>query len=350
MINMKNDINKIDLLDNENWATTDYGMLYKKQNIKFIELTKREFLGDLLRVIEALGNNQKFGVICSSLTNKDLKILREKEISYISDLEGIRILGSKKNQYGFFSEEMTRFPREFLVDVSSPTLLVSPTGLEIVDTVLKLSENMLYESPTEVCRLFKLSRPKMSKIMNALDAKNLRDLKEKILRSDIDWWIDSFNKAVTKRKMTPFKTKRTRRFLRDENMDRELFYSLIGELQDKGVDVQLGGVSYLQHLGSVRSRELDVVVRSDHMFDLIESLNLRPAKKGEVDHCLYITPIDGSLEKERFNARIPNESNPFTMLEDLNVLRFLWGIDDKESRIKEEKNNLLMRYFDAFKR
>lgn len=350
MINMKELINNIDFLDSDNWENTDYGMLYKKQNIKFIKLSKREFLGEALKLISAFGRDQKFGIICSNLSGKDFKVLKERKISYMSDSEGIRIFGSKQSKQKFFNDEMTSFPREFLVDVSSPTLLISPTGLEIVDTILKLSENMLYESPTELCRQFKLSRPKLSKIMNVLEAKNLRELKELILMSDIDWWIDSFSKAVTKRKMTPFRTKRTRRYAIDDDIDKDSFFALVEELRERGLDVELGGSSYLQFLRSLRSRELDLVVRSDHMIEIIESLQLRPAKKSQVDNCVYITPIDGSLDKERFRARIPNEFGPFGMLEDLNPLRYLWGLEGKESRVREERMNLLMRYFDAAKR
>lgn len=328
------------VLDKDSWVKTDYGLYYKKDKIKFIRLGSRESIKDIIKLIDAVSIDEKIGVICTTLKESDLSILREKKISYLVNDREIKIFG--KTETKIFKSSLKNI---FLRDVT-PTLLVSPTGLEIIDTILKLPLiDLKNDTPTRLCKDFGLSRPKLSNIMKAFRVKSLIELKNEILNLEISWWMEAFNTPITKRKMTPFQTKKTRRYAPSNNLDDLEFRELMRKLKNEEIDAEIGGLSYLKILGSIRTQEYDIVVRADQMIDAVEKMNLRPAKKNEVGRNIFITPIDGSLEEERFYTKIKNYHNNFSELENLNPLRFLWGLNYEESRVQEEKRYLLEQYF-----
>lgn len=117
------------------------------------------------------------------------------------------------------------------------------------------------------------------------------------------------------------------------------------KLKEEKIDAEFGGLSYLKFLGSIRTHEYDVVVRADQMINVVGKMNLRPAKKNEWGRNIFITPIEGNLKEERFYAKINNYHKGFSDLENLNSLRYLWGLNYEESRVQEEKRNLLEMYF-----
>jgi hypothetical protein len=334
-----------DVLDKSSWVKTEYGLYYAKEKIKFIKLSQRESLKDIVKIIDAFLADGKVGIICSSLKESDLAILREKRISYLINDREIKIFGREERQ--IFKSSLNNI---FLGDVA-PTLLVSPTGLEIIDTILKLpSEELKNDTPTKLCKDFGLSRPKLSNIMNAFRVKKLTELKRELLNIEISWWVEVFNTPITKRKMTPFQTKKTRRYAFKEQLDDFKFKDLIQKLKNENIDVEFGGLSYLKNLGSIRTEEFDVVVRADQIIDIVEKMELRPAKKNELTKNIFITPIDGDLREERFYSKIKNYHNRFSGLENLNPLRFLWGINYEESRVQEERKSLLENYFNEIKK
>lgn len=337
---MEAEYHVLDVLEKDSWIKTDYGLYYKKDKIKFIRLGSRESLKDIIKLIDAISIDEKIGVICATLKESDLSILREKKISYLINDREIKIFGKEERQV-----LRSSFSNIFLGELT-PTLLVSPTGLEIIDTIIKLPLNELKNvTAAKLCKDFNLSRPKLSNIMKAFRVDNLIELKNELLNVEISWWVQAFNTPITKRKMTPFKTKKTRRYTLKDNLDDFQFRDLIHKLKDENIDAEFGGLSYLKILGSIRTHEYDVVVRAAQMIDVVEKMNLRPAKKDEWGRNVFITPIDGELKEERFYAKIKNYHNTFSDLENLNPLRFIWGLNYEESRVQEEKKNLLEMYF-----
>jgi hypothetical protein len=337
---MKTTSHDLDVLDKDRWIKTDYGLYYKKDKIKFIRLASRESLKDIIKLIDAFSIDEKIGVICTALKESDLIILREKKISYLINNREIKIFGKEKGQI-----LRTSFSNILLGELT-PTLLVSPTGLEIIDTIIKLPSNQLKNvTSTKLCKNFDLSRPKLSNIMKAFRVDNLVELKNELLNLEISWWLEAFNTPITKRKMTPFQTKKTRRYTLKDNLDDFQFRDLIHKLKEENIDAELGGLSYLKILGSIRTNEYDVVVRADQVIDVVRKMNLRPAKKDERERNIFITPIGVELREERFYAKVKNDRNYFSDLENLNPLRFLWGLNYEESRVQEVKKNLLEMYF-----
>jgi hypothetical protein len=334
----------LNMLDEENWIKTDYGYFYKREEIKFIKLETSNSLHDILKLIGAVELQERLGVICNFLSEDDYKLLRQHKISYIVNNQEMKIFG--KNEGPSF-----QLKKELSTEMSA-TLIVSPTGLEIVDTLLKLPRpDLLEKTPTKFCDKFELSRPKLSHLMKAFKVHTLFDLKNEILKLDTDWWLKAFNTPVTKRKMTPFQTKKTRRYAFKLHIDDFGFRDCVKKLKDKELDVEVGGLSYLKTLGSIRTDEFDLVVRSDQMIDVIEVLNLRPVKKGEWENIIFLTPIDGSLKKERFVTRIDNYEMRFNdrLANNLNPLRYLWGLNHDESRVREERRYLLETYLNEAK-
>lgn len=345
MINMNISSNELDVLDKESWVKTDYGLYYKKGQIKFIKLSSRDSLKDIIKLIEIVSEKEAIGIICSNLKESDLLILREKRISYLIYDREIKIFGKEERH-----TIKTSLGSVFLHDIA-PTLLVSPTGLEVVDTILKLPMDQLKsDTPTKLCQDFELSRPKLSNIMKAFKVKNLVDLKNELLSLEVSWWIEAFNTPITKRKMTPFQTKRTRRYIFKNNTPDSEFLSLIQKLKDEEVDAEVGGLSYLKILGAIRTQDYDVVVRADQMIDVVEKMNLRPARKDELERNVLITPIDDNLNNERFHAKIKNYHNRFIGADSLNPLRYLWGLNYEESRIQEERKHSLEMYLNEAKK
>ena len=337
------DINeKFDLLNDKNWLPADYGLYFKPGKIKFIDVSNRTSVRDVVKAIEALSNDERFGVMCTSLTDRDMQLLRDKKISYITNNQDVMIFSDKE-----INQVSKQRLHDFDLKKISPTLLVSPSSFEIIDTIFKLPKSYLNVSPTEFSLKFKLSRPKISKIMRTFMVRGLQDLRVALQRIPLSWWIESFNAPITRRKMTPFKNARTRRYVFRSKTSIDQFCERVRELKDQGIDVEYGGLSYLKILRSVRMDEFDLVARSDHMFDVIEKFDLRPARKHELHNNIFIISVDGNLESEKFKANIENSFEPFSSLEWLNPLRFLWGIQECESRVQEEREYLLGVYFNA---
>jgi hypothetical protein len=331
------------MLDEENWIRTEYGLFYKREEIKFIKLETNHSIHDILKLIGAVHLRERLGVICNFLSEEDYKLLRQNKISYIVNNQEMKIFGKDENATFQIKEKIS--------SEMSATLVVSPTGLEIVDTLLKLSRLDLLENPTHICNKFELSRPKLSHLMKAFSAHSLIELKNEILKLDVSWWINAFDTPITKRKMTPFQTHNTRRYAFRFGMDDFHFNVLVKDLKNKQLDIELGGLSYLRFIGALRGYEFDLVVRSDQIIDVVEALDLRPAKKGERERIIFLTPVDENLKSEKFNSKIKNVNKYFVDFEinKLNTLRYLWGLNYDEERIKEERKYLLEIYLNEAK-
>jgi len=331
----------IDILNENSWLKTDYGLFNKKENIKFIKLSNRDSLKDVLRVITLVHPKEKFGIICSSLKERDLLQLKEKRISYcIPDCE-IKIFSSKDREFKSSPILGGSFINKF-----SPTLIVSPTGLEIVDTVLKLDEQEIQKKPSQISHKYGLSQPKISQMMTGFGVKTLLQLKESFLNLELSWWHYAFENSLTKRKMTPFKTKKTRKYSFKDKIGASAFMDKVVLLKKKNIEIEIGGLGYLKALGVLRMSEYDVVVRADQLADIVNAMDLRPAKKGEIENIVFVTPLIAGIYSERLRTRIPgSDARIPEYIRELNLLRYLWGLNYEEGRVKEEKKSLLEKYF-----
>ena len=118
------------IINEKIWIPTSYGFFHSKENIKFVKISNRDSLKDILVVFDLMSGRENFGVICSSLKESDLQLLRDKKISYCIPDQEIKIFLSRKSEIS----EPLFFSDEYLHKIN-PTLIVSPSGLEITDTI-----------------------------------------------------------------------------------------------------------------------------------------------------------------------------------------------------------------------
>jgi len=335
-------LEKETILSEKSWIPTDYGFFHTKENIKFVKISNRDSLKDILKFFDLMSRQEKFGVICNSFKESDLQLLRDKKISYCIPEREIKIFSSKNSEI-----EGEPFSINEQLHKINPTIIVSPSGLEIVDTIFKLDESEIQSTPAKISKTYNLSRSKLSTIMTAFKVKKLFDLKGKLLDLPPTWWFESFNNPITKRKMTPFKTVKTRKYVLKGSNDLTQFQDKIIKLKEQKIEVEIGGISYLNLLGVLRSPEFDLLVRADQLVAVVELLDLRPAKKGEVANLVWITPLIGGIKSEKLEAKKICSTNA---LKRINVLRYLWGLNYDEERVKEERRNILEEYFNEIRK
>ncbi len=314
---------------------SDYGLFHQETGIKFIEVKTREALPSVLKVITAFSLSSCVGIYCESLTEKDKDKLKKNEISYIAGAEEIKIFRpSPKNELSHHNS---------LDPIST---LISPTGLEIADTILKSSKSELGQiNPTEFCHKYELSRSKMSHIMNAYSSREMSDLAEKLKKISLEEWLHAMDKSITSRSMTAFRTKKSKVYIFDDEIDDFDLFNLFDQLKRKSVQLEYGGLSYLKIEGRIKARDFDLVVRDKDIGKILNTFKLRPPRKDDsFKKRLIVTPCGEDIYRERFASKIPNGDGWNFQLDRLNVLRFVWGIREKESRIQEERLSLLRKY------
>ncbi len=332
------------MIDQENWIATDYGFFYAKEKIKFIRLTQRLFLKDFVQTIKALHGDQLVGVICSSLEEGDLKLLTKLKISYLIPDRELKIFSA--------SSSAPTPPKTCDSPYTNPIRIISPTGLEIVDVILKLDHAERQLSASKIASAYQLSRSKLSIIMTAFQAKTIDELRTKIFALPLDWWPKAFDLAICKRKMTPFRTKNTRRYILNHLLSAEEFQTKVDELQSQHYQVVIGGLSYLKVLHQLNTSEFDLLINLNHLPQVLEYFNLRPATSRDVENIVYITPAISELECEKLETKksfnlFPNIKNEKSNVRKINMLRYLWGLNYHEARIDELRHSLLENYFYA---
>lgn len=345
---MKDNLN---ILNEKNWILTDYGYFYASEKIKFIKLSSRESLKDILKVFDLISSDEKWGVICTYFSTSDLQLLREKKISYCVLENEIKIFPARNGD--IMIKDGTSL-RDGSFRILNPSKIISPIGLEIADTIFKLDSDEIKSTPASITKKYNISQAKLSMIMTSFRSRTLRELKEKLLDLDFLWWPNAFDNPIIKRKMTPFKTVNTRKYVLNAPLSIEQFQEKILQLKAENIEVDIGGISYLKLLGVLKTSEFDVLVKNDHLTEVIEVFNLRMAKKDDLDNLFLITPLIGDIKSEKLevkkiNKNIRFQGNTNKILSTKNTLRYLWGLNYDDERIKEERNNLLKEYLNEIR-
>jgi len=330
----------IDIVNQNSWTKTEYGYFYEKEEIKFISIAKRDSLRDVLRVIDLASKLQAIGIICSSLKESDILLLKEKKISYCIPDSEIKIFF--KNEQKIQSKSILN---DLIVKQPGSTMVVSPSGFEIVDTIFRLDIHEIQKKPSHIARKYKLSQPKISQMMTTLGGRTLIQLKEKLLGLELSWWYQAFDNPLSRRKMTPFKSKHTRKYAFGKEVDNKFIFQKIASMKKKKFEIEIGGLSYLKILGILNTSDYDLLVRSDQIADVVKVMNLRPVKKGEAGNIIWVTPLIDDIQSERLKSKIltGNERIP-EQIRELNPLRYIWGLNYEEERVRDERKYLLEQY------
>lgn len=135
-------------------------------------------------------------------------IARTKKISYIT-LEGKVFIALKTGILRLETLSLKK-PKTITARAAdgriSPTLIVSPYAFQILDVLFRLSDKELIEfrSASAFCNKYHLVQSRISRMMTALKAKTVGELKERVRRIELSWWNEAFTYPPAKRHLTPF--------------------------------------------------------------------------------------------------------------------------------------------------
>lgn len=89
----------------------------------------------------------------------------------------------------------------------TPTDIISPMGLPIADTLLRLTESDLqssFRSANQFAKEFHLYQPKLSRMMMAVGARSLGDLAVSLKSLTMEWWDIALSFPSARRQLHPF--------------------------------------------------------------------------------------------------------------------------------------------------
>lgn len=88
------------------------------------------------------------------------------------------------------------------------TDLISPYALQILQALLQNSDipSSSFETASRFAREYNLSQSRLSRMMNLFDASTIPDLSEKIRRLPFSIWENAMKSALTRRKLTSFRS------------------------------------------------------------------------------------------------------------------------------------------------
>lgn len=319
---------------------TSFGLIHSSTGTKFIHLSKGESLGDVIKMIKAFELTSKAGIICDSLTKSEINQLEELGISYISEAGDMRV---------FVKEKEEKAQPKIKMALNN---LISPTGFEIVDTLFKVQKSELTKmTPTEFCVRYKLSRSRMSHVMQAFKSHELVDLRDKLGKFTAKDWLKAMDRPITMRHMTPFgkRSSSTYTFVSDE--DWLEFSANVESLRKQDHEVAYGGLTYLKLNGYLRSEDFDLIAVKKDKAIVMNALGIRPASNRDsgLTPRLTITFCEDGLEKEKLFSSIAKTNQENYLVNSVNILRYVWGMKEEESRFQEERLNLLERYLNEAK-
>ncbi len=284
------------------------------------------------------------GLLLSRSTKEQRESLRARNINYL-DPKGYLYMTLGPSTTILIEEHRSKKKnlekkRQQQIAVS-PTLLVSPNGLALVDALLRTSPQQLQEtrSTLEFCRMHSLYQPKASKIMTGLRAKNLLDLRSKLQELPIEWWMFAFDSPATKRKMLAFFDVAQNYYSVSPDIEvmseEELQKKLNSEFGD---DVTGGPTLVAKQVGALIDPGISLWVSPDAASKLKRDFKLVAGKKPNHRTWQLASPTV-TLRKAELISHVRDSA---TMLSaKTNVMRAIWDLSFSESRLREIRADLL---------
>jgi hypothetical protein len=314
-----------------NWSITD--------NI----VTVGKIVFHLIKAPNELSNlSENQGVIIHNSSRDLRRSLQEKNINYLDPSGYLFIIN---NSCRIIIDQKIKSKHKKIKKLTSsstinPTLLISPNGLTIVETILKTPDTNLkkYPSTLQFCKSHKLFQPKVSKIMTALAVKNLIDLKKSLKKIPDNWWLFALESALTKRKMTPF-FEITQSYYSMEptiqSLSSEQILSLLNsKYQNKISD---GPTQFAVQAGELIDSDLTLWVDQSISTQFKRDFKLVAGTKEGFKRWLLAFPPQ-TLEKSGIISHIAqSKKNPFKT----NLFRSIWDLGFSEARLREIRSNLL---------
>jgi hypothetical protein len=284
------------------------------------------------------------GILLNHSTKEQRIALRDRNINYL-DPKGYLHMKLGPSERIIIEEHITKrksVTKRKNQDTSlSPTLLVSPNGLALIDTILRTSSAQLRKirSTLQFCKLHDLYQPKASKIMTSLKAKDLLDLKSKLILIPIEWWLFAFDAPATRRKMSAFFDIAQQYYSADSEIEGMSEESLLKNINSKfGNNVAGGPTQVAKKLGVLIDPGISLWVAPAIASQIKKDFKLIAGRKANHKTWLIATPpVD--LRKAELLSHL-GESNS-SINSKSNQMRAIWDLSFSESRLREIRIDLL---------
>lgn len=312
-------------------------LIYLPENISFFRITSKESLALYLTLIKTeISKNKKFGVLASSLTESEKENLKKLKISFVAIGDEVMIY-TKKGELAF------KFKEKKLNNSFPFTMLMSPSGFAVLDTILNLSYEELRQFNTlSLSREYGLAQSKISQIMKACQVHSLPELREWVTSKDMKWWKEGFRERKTRRFMTPFDT--DKRYVSADKKSMKDLLSVMMKSKDWNEKISFSGVQLLKEKKEIVDKDLYLAITPSFEKELFKRYSLVPAPISTSDPVINVTILRKDFLSESFFSHINNKIH-----HQFNILRMIWGIQTDDSRIQEARFDVLKRYLNEHK-
>ena len=234
--------------------------------------------------------------------------------------------------------------------IPSPTALISPNGLEILDVLFRLPPEDLseFKSALRFAHEFHLSQPKLSLMMKKLNVKSLGDLREKIKSLPNSWWEGALRYSLTKKGLFPFfEGEKIVRSLRIE-LSRNQIWEMINVWLGSRSDLLPGPVEIVKKIGLIRDDDIYLWGTPSAIQEVKTAFKLIPDRSvQETNWHVAISPV--ALEKGAILSPLANSRRVFFLPEvKANLFRSVWDLGFGGERLQEIQLTALRKILDAF--
>lgn len=280
------------------------------------------------------------GIILRDSTQELRRYLEARQINYIDRYGNLSIITNELN-LKIQKIKQKRKKESNLQLALPPTLLVSPNGLSIVDTLFRLNEVELkkFQSGLQFCKSFLLNQPKLSKIMTTLKANNLIELKKKIQKIPIEWWMYSFDNPIIKRKMISFFDIAQDYYSHDPKVELLTKEEILKEIHQNYKNQACEGPTVVASaLSELVDDEISLWISPIEQTKFKKEFKLIPGRKeSSRTWKIAVTPIN--IAKMGLRTHVQNEKLPSA-----NLIRAIWDLSYSDSRSREVRVNLLRNF------
>jgi hypothetical protein len=269
---------------------------------------------------DADSRDRKAGVIVEVLSKKASEELIASQRSYLTSTGDLYL----SRQDARFQIHLKKVAKKRVAKKSkptlSPTLIISPNGLSIVDSLIQCTaaELKTYPSALSFVKEFELSQAKLSQTMTALKANSISALKEKILALPVDWWGEALRYPMTRKRMTPFYEVAESYYGESES-----WIHIFEELGAESANLVRGPMNVAYELGLIRNKEFGYWADQETADRLKRKYRLIPGTREGLATCYFATS-HRSLKEE---AVISGSR--------LNELRSVWDMGFGDERMRE---------------
>ena len=295
-----------------------------------------------------LNLNRDEGIILTKSSQSLRENLRRRGVSYFDESGNLFLNSDIKVQIEtVIKTAVNKSIREIRSISFSPTNLISPNGLAIIDTLFRLDDNELKSFPSALsfCKRFDLYQPKISLIMSKAGAHDLIELKRRIKEMPFDWWLYAMESPATKRKMSNFFDLAQPHY--SLTPERSFIKNVrIFEIMniDFPEDTIPGPTEVLKNHGELIDNDLTVWVSEAMTTKFKSTYKLIPGRKEGYTTWLLASPPLGLSREELLTHDLKTQEKWKS-----NIMRAIWDLGFGDSRMREARENLLRRFLNGLR-